>query len=240
MALRAPLWALVPLLAAGCSLSTATSLGKRSIRPVVTPQQLAAVESERRDPDEAPDLSAPEPRGFERRVGDSTVQRFSGAFAQGTLELAERVVAKDGDEFIVETTLTAGKSKTTLRRRIDARTGAVAAVSRIVDGGEEPATLRDYETMVERTSFAPDANDAPLDTKVDTCLVAGVARECEIRRFRVTVQGRTATLSIAVDRKTGEDVGGDVTFDDGKVMYRAETVERTVGTTEHSAFASRR
>jgi hypothetical protein len=161
-----------------------------------------------------------------RKVGDFTVQRYSGSFRKNPITLTEEVIAREGDLLIVEHTFEQGAQKTRYRARINLKSSQVVAVSKFENGSEVEAPLAGYEALIAQTVFAADSNQEKLGAEPVTCLVGGEPQDCELTSYRVIAGGKPAKLSIWTSKALGNrDVAGEITSDDGSVIYRAEIVE---------------
>lgn len=169
------------------------------------------------------------PREFERRVGDVWVHRFSGAYRSEPLTLREEVLAKSGQIFVVDYILTDEKGSTHLRVDLTERTERVIHVQKIIEGEAHPATLADYEAMIEKTVFVPQKNDGKVAEKTETCLVGKSELECDIADYQVQVASGPAMLSVARSEELKRDVAGEVTAVDGTILYSAELMEMRRG-----------
>jgi hypothetical protein len=161
-----------------------------------------------------------------RMLGDFHVYEYSGAFTKKPVTLTEQVVAREGDNLVVDFVLEEGQQMTALRARMTDE-GRVVAVSRIKDSGEEPATIADYEAMVKRTQVLPDSNDSVVGTEHTSCMIGDEQVECDVTTYRVSMDGKEVNLTVSrSDKVPGRDVGGAITADDGTVLYSARLVER--------------
>ena len=165
-----------------------------------------------------------------RHVGDLFVHRFSGSFASEPLTLTEEVVAREEQAWVVDFSLTQNEQVERLRVRFDVESGQPRSAARLNGTTEAPAKLSDYEALVARTVYAADVNDGLVSTNGQTCLVGSDEHTCEIKTYRVWIGDRPATLSVVhassfVDR----DVSGEITTDDGRLVYRAELIEAHQG-----------
>ena len=96
-----------------------------------------------------------------------------------------------------------------------------------LDGDKEISVpISVYDQLIERTSFAADANDGMVASSHATCLVGPNELDCETKTYKVRVGDQSATLSVSHSNevKSG-DVTGDITGDDGTLIYRSELVE---------------
>jgi hypothetical protein len=165
-----------------------------------------------------------------RQVGDFFVHRFSGSFAAEPLTLSEEVTARDGDRWVVDFALNQSEQVERLRVRFDVESGRAVSAARLSGSTETPATLADYETMMARTVFTADVNDGLVSERAETCLVGADALDCETKTYKVWVGDRAATLSVVHTSKfVDRDVSGELTGDDGKLLYRAELLEARQG-----------
>jgi hypothetical protein len=176
-------------------------------------------------PTAAPSASAPT-----RHVGDFFVHRFSGSFAQSPLTLTEEVVALSDDAWTVDFALTQDESVERLRVRFDRRSGAPNSAARLDGARETAGSLADYEAMMTRTVYAADVNDGLVSSNAQTCLVGTDELDCETKTYRVWIGDRPAQLAVvhATDFPD-RDVSGEITTEDGKLVYRAELVEARRG-----------
>lgn len=165
-----------------------------------------------------------------RQVGDFFVHRFSGSFSAEPLTLSEEVTARDGDAWVVDFALNQGEQVERLRVRFDVQSGQAVSAARVSGRTESKATLADYEALMARTVFAADVNDGLVSSNSQTCLVGTDALDCETKTYKVWVGERAATLSVVHASKFADrDVSGELTTDDGKLVYCAELLEARQG-----------
>lgn len=165
-----------------------------------------------------------------RKVGDFVVYRFTGSFRKATLTLTEKVVAKKGTILTIDLTADEAGKREELRVKIDEATGAhgeVLSVSKLEGGIEKPESMAAYEALMARTALAADENEAALGTDDITVDVGGAQLACKRSSFRVRVgNNHGATLkTIESDAFAWGDVGGEITAQNGKTLYRAEVIE---------------
>lgn len=165
----------------------------------------------------------------ERQVGDFSVHRFSGSFTKTPLTLTEEVVARAGGLVVVDYTLDQGKHHTKLRVTHDASNDRVLRVREIHGRKELASSVAAYESMIAKTMFVPDANEAEIGSEKSTCLVAQKSVDCQKKSYRVKIGSEVATLSLS-QASDGQDIGGEISSPDGKVFYRAELLESRAGT----------
>jgi hypothetical protein len=203
------------------------SVAKRaSVKAPTKEEELASL-------DEAMAETGPRPR----MLGDFHVYEYSGAFTKKPVTLTEQVVAREGDNLVVDFVLEEGQSMTALRARMTDE-GRVVAVSRIKDSGEEPASIADYEAMVKRTQVVPESNDSLVGTEHTSCMIGDEQVECDVTTYMVSIGGKEAKLTVSrSDKVPGRDVGGAITADDGTVLYSARLVERGNQPATVDAFA---
>jgi hypothetical protein len=215
---------LASLLTVGCGLL------QQSSPKVAAPAPVASAQVQQIQPL----ASAPE-----RHVGDLFVHRFSGSFASEPLTLTEEVALREDSAWVVDFSLTQNEKVERLRVRFDVRTGQAVSAAHFEAGKETPASLGDYEAMLARTIYAADVNDGLVSQNDQTCLVGADELDCETKTYKVWVGDASATLSV-VHSKTfvDRDVSGEITTDDGKLIYRAELVEARQGKGEGSSSAS--
>jgi hypothetical protein len=194
--------------------------------PIKVDQELASL-------DEAMAETGPRPR----MLGDFHVYEYSGAFTKKPVTLTEQVVAREGDNLVVDFVLQEGEQMTALRARMTDE-GRVVAVSRIKDDGEEPAALADYEAMVKRTQVVPESNDSIVGTEHTSCMVGDEQVDCDVTTYVVSMDGKEAKLTVSrSDKVPGRDVGGTIVAADGTVLYSARLVERGNQSQAVDAFA---
>jgi len=226
--------ALASILALGCGRAaldtragaTAMAKAKNSTEAAAAPGSDAAGAEgagTREEADSAPAADA-------RQPGDYVAYRFTGAFRKAPLTLTQRIVAREGDVIVVDLTLEAEGAREALRVRMSdeaAKRGEILGVARLTEAGEErPATLAAYERLMAKTLLTADANEAELDREPATVEVGGRQLSCQRVSYRVRIGGRAATLStLQSDVFAWGDVGGEITAEDGRLLYRAEVIE---------------
>jgi hypothetical protein len=165
-----------------------------------------------------------------RHVGDLFVHRFSGSFAEDPLTLTEEVAAREDNAWVVDFSLTQSEKVERLRVRFDVVSGEAVSAAHFDGKSETPAALGDYEALLARTVYAADVNDGLVSSNAQTCLVGADELDCETKTYKVWVGDRAATLSVVHSNTFADrDVSGDITTDDGKLIYRAELVEAKQG-----------
>lgn len=165
-----------------------------------------------------------------RHVGDFFVHRFSGSFATDPLTLTEEVAALEDSAWVVDFSLTQNEKVERLRVRFDVASGQAVSAAHLDGGKEKPAQLADYEALMARTVYAADVNDGLVSSNEQTCLVGSDTLDCESSTYKVWVGDRPATLSVLHSPTFADrDVAGEITTDDGKLIYRAELVEAKQG-----------
>ncbi|HEV8549080.1 MAG TPA: hypothetical protein VGQ57_08630 [Polyangiaceae bacterium] len=161
-----------------------------------------------------------------RRPGDFYVHEISGSFRKHPAILTERVVAREGDTWIIDYRLEDSDGAKSIRVRLD-ENGEVSRVSKLLEGGaEQPGTLADYEAMMASASLAPDENEGLTATTRGTCTVGPSELDCETKSYRVLLGDREANLGITESASLpGRDLAGEITASDGTVIYRSVLVE---------------
>ncbi|MFT3774772.1 MAG: hypothetical protein QM820_56205 [Minicystis sp.] len=165
----------------------------------------------------------------QRMPGDFVVYRFSGSFRKAPLTLSEKVVARNGSIVTIDLSLKEGDAKEELRVKIDESSPShneVVSVARIEGGVEKAATLEAYEKLMTRTTLSADQNEALVGTEDVTVDVGGAAVPAKKTTYRVRVGKKQATLrTLESATFAWGDVGGEITADSGKVLYKAEVIE---------------
>jgi hypothetical protein len=178
--------------------------------------------------------------GDSRKVGDFSVHRFSGSYQKAPLTLTEEVVAQEFGLWVIDYTFEEQSGTSKLRVRFNPRTDAVFSVARLEGGKETSVPISVYDQLIERTSFAADANDGMLASGHSTCLVGPSELDCETKTYKVRVGDKQAVLSVAhSDQVASGDVTGDITASDGTVIYRSELVEMGNSAVPKHGVASR-
>jgi len=204
------------LITAGCGLFQ-QSAPKTSAAP--TPAAAA--------PEKQPQASASAPV---RHVGDFFVHRFSGSFAEQPITLTEEVAAREDNAWVVDFSLTQSEKVERLRVRFDVISGQAVSAAKLDGKLESPADLRDYDALLSRTVYAADVNDGMVSSNAQTCLGGADELDCETKTYKVWVGDAPATLSVVHSSAFADrDVSGEITTDDGKLIYRAELVEAKQG-----------
>lgn len=174
---------------------------------------------------QTPSVSAPV-----RHVGDLFVHRFSGSFSAEPLTLTEEVSLREPEAWVVDFSLTQNETVERLRVRFDVRSGRPISAARLDAGKETPAKLADYEALLARTVYAADVNEGLVSKSAQTCLVGSDELDCETKTYKVWVGDRAATLAVAHSASFADrDVSGEITTEDGKLVYRAELIEARQG-----------
>lgn len=175
-----------------------------------------------------------------RKVGDFYVHRFSGSYAKSPLTLTEEVVAKQDGLWVIDYTFEQASGTTKLRVRMDPWTDQVARVSKLEGASEVNVPLATYEKLMDRTSFTADENQGELASEHGTCMVGPSELDCETKSYKVRVGDKPAKLTVAhANSVPGSDVSGDITADDGSLIYRSELVEMGTADSPRPGVASR-
>jgi len=164
-----------------------------------------------------------------RNPGDFVVYRFSGSYRDKPLVLSERVVEKSNDRLTMAVTLDDGDAKHEFRVTLDessAAPGEVVSVTRLEDGASRPMSVEEYESLLAITSLAADENEAELGAEDVLLDVDGSKMPCRKTSYRVRIGKRHATMHTLESAVFAwGNMGGEITTDSGKVIYRAEVVE---------------
>jgi len=160
-----------------------------------------------------------------RRVGDRLVHRYSGTYRSDALVIAEEVVAQEGDVLVVDFTVLEGDTPQKLRVRMSVRSERVIAVSKIQADVERPASIADYERLLEKTAFSTEQNRGLVSRRPRTCLIGPSEFDCVESQFAVEVAGQPGTLLVSRHPGLARDIAGEVTAVDGTVLYKADLIE---------------
>ncbi|MDI3283693.1 hypothetical protein [Polyangium sp. 15x6] len=216
--------ALVSLLAMGCGKAAVRTqaLAPEKPAPAVTAQKETVAKAE----PEASKEQAPEEGRHE--VGDYVVYRFSGSFQKAPVTLTERVVAREKNALVIDFILEEGKVATELRVRLSDASetrGEVLGVQRIEKGKLVPAGVDEYEALMAKTMVVADENEAALGSEHVVAVMGNDLLPAKRTSFRVKIGEKKATLTTVVsDKFSWGDLSGEITADDGSVIYRAEVV----------------
>jgi hypothetical protein len=158
------------------------------------------------------------------------VHRFSGSFASEPLTLTEEVAAREDTAWVVDFSLTQSEKVERLRVRFDIQSGQAVSAAHFDAGTETPVKLADYEALLARTVYTADVNDGLVSANDQTCLVGADELDCETKTYKVWIGEAPATLSVVHSNTFADrDVSGEITTQDGKLIYRAELVEAKQG-----------
>ena len=113
-------------------------------------------------------------------------------------------------------------------------TDRVLRVREIHGKKEIASSAQAFEAMLAKTSFAPDSNEAEIGSESTTCLVGNQAFDCHKKSYRVKIGDQTATLSLS-ETNDGKDLAGEISGDDGSIIYRAELIGTRSGTPNNVA-----
>lgn len=164
-----------------------------------------------------------------RRVGDVWVHRFSGSYRGAPLLLREEVLALRDNVLTIDYLLEDGDSSTHLRVEMTERTERILSVSRFDGETAIPASISDYEEMLQKTLFVPEQNSGLVASKSETCLIGKTELDCEISEYQVSIGDQEAKLSVARSDAMSRDVSGEVRAVDGTILYHAELLEMRRG-----------
>jgi hypothetical protein len=175
-----------------------------------------------------------------RKIGDFSVHRFSGSYQKAPLTLTEEVVAQEFGLWVIDYTFEEQAGTTKLRVRFNPRTDAVFSVAKLDGTKETSVPISVYDKLIERTSFAADANDGLVSSAHGTCLVGPNELDCDTKTYAVWIGEKQATLKLShSDSVSSGDVMGDITAQDGTVIYRSELVEMGNAASPKRGVASR-
>jgi hypothetical protein len=105
-------------------------------------------------------------------------------------------------------------------------------------GAEKPMTLAEFDALMAQTALTADDNEGSTGSEHVTVSVGGQDLPCTRTRYQVVVGKHRATMStLTSDAFPWGDVGGEITSDQGRVLYRAEVVD--VGSSAPIVAASR-
>lgn len=176
-----------------------------------------------------------------RMPGDFVVHKFSGSFRDTPITLTQRVNARDGNTLVIDITFEEGETKQILRVRMDdspEKRGDVISVATLDGAREKPASISLYENLMARTALAADENEEVLGSEAVTVDVGGAALAANKTTYRVRIGKREGTLrTIQSDGFAWGDLGGEITSQNGKVLYKAELIEAGHGDAPKSTVA---
>jgi hypothetical protein len=159
------------------------------------------------------------------KVGDFFVHMISGSFRKHPALLTERVTGKEGDAWIIEYRLEDSTGVRGLRAWVNGN-GEVKKVVRLIDGGEKPGTVADYDALMATTNVVPDSNEGLTASTQGTCMIGPSELDCETKSYRVFIGDKEASLGVTASHALrGRDIAGEITAADGTVIYRSELLE---------------
>lgn len=165
-------------------------------------------------------------KATERAVGDYFVHRFSGSFLGHPLTLTEEVVAQKDGLFLIDYTFEEEGHTTEIHAWTDPESGNVVKASEGEGDAEIEVSPEAFDALLAKTLFVPDINEEQLGSEQKTCLIGPKELDCELKRYRVIVGEKSATLSVARSAElAGRDLSGEIKADDGSLIYRAELLE---------------
>jgi hypothetical protein len=164
-----------------------------------------------------------------RKPGDFVVYKFSGSFRKAPMTLTEKVIAREGDAFLMNVTADDGATKRELKVKMgDAgeHKNEVLAVWKIENGKETASTVEAYEALLASTTLSADSNDAVLGSEDVKVSVGKDTVDAKRTSFRVRVGKKHGTLkTLESGAFAWGDLGGEITTDGGKLLYKAEVVD---------------
>jgi len=164
-----------------------------------------------------------------RQPGDFVVYRFSGSFRKDPLTLTERVISRTADALTVDVTADDGKTKRELRVKMSdtvAHRNEVLSVAKLENGKVTPTTIDAFEQLLASATLSADSNDAVLGSEDVKVTVGKTAMDAKRTSFRVRVGKKHGTLkTLESTTFAWGDLGGEITTDAGKVLYKAEVVD---------------
>ncbi len=220
--------AFVSLVATGCGRAaltahTATPSTPKSVVAAseedAKEEKVAEDDAQKSDVEEAP----------QRKIGDYVIYRFSGSYRETPIVMSERVIDRQGSRVVMAVVLDEGGVKQELRLTIDeskAAQGDVISVARVEGGVETPMSVDEYEALLANTSLAADENEAELGAEDVLLDIDGSKLPCRKTSYKVRIGKSSATMATLESKVfPWENLGGEITTDSGKVLYRAEVVE---------------
>jgi hypothetical protein len=223
---------LVGLVAMSALAFASAGCARQAPEPTVPTSASIAVMTAPATADEAPASAASvsESAAFTQKPGDYIVYRFSGGFRKAPLLLTQRVVEATDVLLVVDLTLDDGTRKTTARARYTHAPGAaheLVSASRLdASGAERPMSLAELDALMAQTTLAADDNEGAIASESVTLSVGGRDIPCTRTSYRVVVGKRAATMrTLSSESFPWGDVGGEITSDQGRVLYRAEVVD---------------
>lgn len=176
-----------------------------------------------------------------RMPGDFVVHRFSGSFSETPITLTQRVNARSGNTLVIDITFEEGDVKQVLRVRMDdspEKRGEVLSVARVEGNKEKRVSIDAYEKLMARTAVSADENEEVLGREEVSVDVGGAAMPANKTTYRVRIGKHEGTLrTLQSDRFAWGDLGGEITTENGKVVYKAELVEAGHGDAPKPAVA---
>jgi hypothetical protein len=164
-----------------------------------------------------------------RKAGDFVVYRFSGSFRKTPLTLTEKVIAREGDAIFLNVTSDDGTAKHELKIKMGDQgdhKNEVLAVWKIENGKESPSTVEAYEKFLAAATLSADSNDAILGSEDVKITVGKDTVDAKRTSYRVRVGKKFGTLkTLESGAFAWGELGGEITTDGGKLLYKAEVVD---------------
>jgi len=173
--------------------------------------------------------------------GDFVVHRFSGSFNETPITLTQRVNSRAGNTLVIDITFEEGDSKQILRVRMDdspEKRGEVLSVARLEGNKEKRVSIDAYEKLMARTAVSADENEEVLGSEAVNVDVGGAPVAANKTTYRVRIGKHEGTLrTLQSDDFAWGDLGGEITTENGKVVYKAEIVDAGHGEAPKPAVA---
>ncbi len=176
----------------------------------------------------APADQAPAGNEAARMPGDFVVYRFTGSFRKGPLTLSQKVLDRQGSILTLAVVAEEKGKKTELRVQLDdaAPGKPVLGVAKVEDGVAKKSTVAAYEELMAKTALAADQNEAFVGSEEVLVDVGGSKVPAKKATYRVRIGKKQATLKTVESAQFAwGDVGGEITGDTGKLLYKAEVLE---------------
>lgn len=167
------------------------------------------------------------------------VYRFSGSYREAPVTLTQRVVAREHGYLVVDVTIAERGAQERLRLRIGdsgARKGELVSVAKLEGDVQVPFGVNAYGQLMNDIVLSADENTGLVDASTAVVDVGGNALYCDVTKYRVRVGAHDALMTtLSSEQFDWGHVGGEISTQEGKLLYKAEIVELGTSNGRHVA-----
>jgi hypothetical protein len=170
-----------------------------------------------------------EPAVALRQAGDYVVFRFTGSYRDKPVTLTQRVIDRQGDVLVLDVMVDDGSAQKRLRLRMDdtpGGSGELLSVARLEGGVQRPFGVAAFEKLMSEIVPSVDDNQGVIGSLPVRVSLGQSELDATRTSYRVRVGAHTATMhTVSATGFAWGDVGGEITTDKGKLIYKAEIVD---------------